>query len=69
VFGDILFEMPVESTDDLAEWLCVAFMRLVDEEGLLIGGRIDPAHAYQIAKLLVSSGLVTLDPEAPEDAD
>lgn len=58
---NILYDMPVESEEALAEWLCIAFMHLKGDTGLLIGGRIPPAHALQIARMLLSKGLVKLE--------
>jgi hypothetical protein len=61
MIGNVLFEMPVEDTEGLAEWLSIAFMQLKDQEGRLIGGSIEPSHAYQIAQMLVDAGLVAFD--------
>ncbi len=59
--NNILNEMPVESEEALAEWLCIAFMHLKDAEGRLIGGRVDGGHALQIAAMMVEAGLVTFE--------
>ena len=60
MIDDLLRGMPVTSTDALAEWLCIAFMGLKDNAGLLVGGRVDPGHAHQIAQRLVDCGVVTI---------
>lgn len=57
----VLNEMPVDSEEALAEWLCVASMCLKDAEGRLIGGKVDPDYAFQVAKMMVAAGLVTFE--------
>jgi len=59
--ANILNGTLVESEGTLAEWLCVAFMQLKDDNGLLIGGHIPPSHALQIAKMLLRDGLVEVN--------
>ncbi len=69
ILNDALSDMPVEDEESLAEWLCIAFMRLKDGEGHLIGGRIDPDHALQIAKMMVEAALVVFDPFEEQQND
>jgi len=49
---DILMGYKPKSTEELAEWILMAFRNLVDEEGKRIYIPLKPFMGYQIAKMM-----------------
>jgi hypothetical protein len=54
---DLLTGYKPKSTEELAEWLMIAFRNLKDSNGKLIYFRLDPTIAYQIASMMQDAKL------------
>ena len=54
---DLLINYKPKSTEELAEWLMMAARNLKDSEGKRIYFRLEPALAYQIARMMQAAKL------------
>ena len=49
---EILLDYKPKTTEELAEWILIAFRNLVDQDGKLIFNPLMPFMGYQIARMM-----------------
>lgn len=49
---DLLYGYKPKTAEELAEWLVMASMNVVDKDGLRLPHRLPPYAAYQIARMM-----------------